>query len=390
MPKSLENIDSLKTIAEKVFNIPRSITGKGVVNTLDVFKEYVNFEYKFIESGTKFEDWIVPDDWSVEKIQFIHSNKNLIDYKNNNLHSVIHSKSFNVKGKLSTLNDYFYYHSNLKNAVPYVTSYYKDNVGICITKDMYQKYKNEKVNISVESKFKKGGLNIAEILIPGKTDKEVVLNTYLCHPAMGNNELSGPLVMLLLYEKLKSIDNYFSYRFNIFPESIGAIAYLNNNYEHLVNNLHFGLVLTCLGGPSKNVSYKMSKDYEYKNPFNEFIKNQSNIKVREFKPSEGSNERHFNFPNVRLPFGQFSRTIYGKYKEYHTSLDDLDFINYKNLIDSSETIYKLLKNLNPSPEKLKFEETKKKDMYLKLSDQYYMPLNKFGEPFLSRKTFTMI
>ena len=196
--------------------------------------------------------------------------------------------------------------------------------------------------------------------------------------------------MLLLYEKLKSIDNYFSYRFNIFPESIGAIAYLNNNYEHLVNNLHFGLVLTCLGGPSKNVSYKMSKDYEYKNPFNEFIKNQSNIKVREFKPSEGSNERHFNFPNVRLPFGQFSRTIYGKYKEYHTSLDDLDFINYKNLIDSSETIYKLLKKFESSPEKLKFEETKKKDMYLKLSDQYYMPLNKFGEPFLSRKNLTMI
>ena len=37
----------------------------------------------------------------------------------------------------------------------------------------------------------------------GKTKKVILLSSYLCHPSLANNELSGPLVLLGLYDKIK-------------------------------------------------------------------------------------------------------------------------------------------------------------------------------------------
>ena len=68
-------------------------------------------------------------------------------------------------------------------------------------------------------------MTFGEIVLEGR-DQKVNLTSYMCHPSMGNNELSGPLVLSLLYQLLQRHDRKFTYRFSIFPETIGAITYI--------------------------------------------------------------------------------------------------------------------------------------------------------------------
>ena len=55
----------------------------------------------------------------------------------------------------------------------------------------------------IKSEFKKGNLIIGEKILNGNSNKDFLISSYLCHPSMANNELSGPLVLLGLYEKIK-------------------------------------------------------------------------------------------------------------------------------------------------------------------------------------------
>ena len=84
-----------------------------------------------------------------------------------------------------------HFRKDLTNAIPYVTSYYKKNWGFCISKNFYDKIsKNKKkFNVVIKSNFKKSSQIMDKSLL-GKSKKEILFSTYLCHPSMANNELS--------------------------------------------------------------------------------------------------------------------------------------------------------------------------------------------------------
>ena len=119
------------------------------------------------------------------------------------------------------MKDYLFFNKALPHAIPYVTSYYEKNIGVCIKYEDYVQIKDKKALLNIDSSFSDGNLPIAEAYLPGTSSKEVILNSYLCHPSMANNELSGPLAMALIYEKLSKRKNKYSYRFLIAPESLG-------------------------------------------------------------------------------------------------------------------------------------------------------------------------
>lgn len=203
-----------------------------------------------------------------------------------------------------------------------------------LKKKLEKKYKNskEKFEVVINSSLENGSLSYGEILIEGKSKKEIILSTYICHPQMANNEISGICVATYLAKYLLEKDSYYSYRILFLPETIGAIYYLSTHLKQMQENCIAGFVLTCLGD-NQNYSFVTSQmgnnlaDRSTRHILKHYYKG-----YREYSYLErGSDERQYCAPGIDLPFCTISRTKFGEYKEYHTSLDNLDFISKEGL-----------------------------------------------------------
>ena len=217
--------------AKILFPICRSLTGKGTQRTLRFFKN-INSEFKIINfrSGDKVFDWKIPLEWNIRDAYIQHSSKKkFAEFKKNNLHVVGYSKPVN---KIITKNELLkniYTQKNQLAAIPYVTSYYKERWGFCMSEKMKRKLPNGKYKVFIDSDLKKGFLEVMQAKLKGKSKKEIFFSSYVCHPSMANNELSGPVLLnaILKYIKEKYPKRKFSYRFVLLPETIGPIAYLS-------------------------------------------------------------------------------------------------------------------------------------------------------------------
>jgi len=319
--------------AIELFPINRSITGDGLRSTIKFIQKKINqnFKKKKIKTNTKVYDWKIPKEWSVKKAFIIDTKGNKIcDFKDNNLHLLGYSTKINKVMTFERLKKNIFYIKKQPNSIPYLTSYYKNNWGFSLKYNQFKKLKkNRKYKVVIDSKHFNGNLEYTELLIKGKSKKEILIVSYICHPSMANNELSGPLVVMALSKILKP--QKYSVRLLLIPETIGAIAYIRKNYSNLKNNLIAGFNLTCVGdkGPFSLISSKEENTYADK------IAKRILSKTKKFKIfpflKKGSNERQFGCQNLNLPFVTICRTRFGDYKEYHTSDDNLKFINEKNL-----------------------------------------------------------
>ncbi len=337
-----------------LFKINRSITGSGNRVTLRHIKKYfLNFKIKSFKSGTKVYDWKIPHEWNVSDAYIKDKyGKKIIDFKENNLHLVGYSKS--VKKKItfrSLLAKHLHTNKSQQDAIPYVTSYYKKYWGFCIKyislKKLKKKYSNDEIfEVFINSKFKKNGsMQYGECFLKGKSKKEILISTYICHPSMANNELSGPIVsMSLLNYFMKKKLNY-SMRFIFIPETIGSIAYINKNFKNLKKNCIGGYNLTCLGYNQKDFGCILSK-YENNLCDKFLLQAYRDLKIKYKKFSflkRGSDERQYNSPFIDLPIATVFKTKFGNYKQYHTSLDNFNIVTNKNIQRSFKLILKTIK-----------------------------------------------
>ena len=301
----------------QLFPICRSITGAGIRKSLKIIKNnFPKLRISNVKSGKKVFDWKIPDEWNIKSATIKDKNNNiLVDFKDNNLHVIGYSipvnKYLNKKSLLKKLHSI----KNKPNAIPYMTSYYKRNWGFCVTekqkKFINKNYnKNDQFKVSINSSFNKNGyLSFGEYFIKGKSKKEILITTYLCHPSMANNELSGPLVSMLLINHYKKKKLPFSIRFIFIPETIGSITYLSKNLNHLKKNMIAGFNLTCIGDERK-YGCMLSK---YKNSISDKALLETykklNIKFEEYPFTEnGSDERQFNYPGIDLPVASIFRS----------------------------------------------------------------------------------
>jgi len=342
MSLDFKNIDKL---FDELFPILRSITGKGYIKSLNILSRYIKIKKLKYPSGKKVFDWTVPKEWVINDAYVKVDGKKIIDFKNNNLHVVNYSSPVNKTMRLSQLNKHLYSIKKDPKIIPYVTSYYKKNFGFCIEHQKRQKLKNLDYQVVVDSKFVNGNIVNGISEIKGKTKKTILISTYLCHPSMANNELSGPLTLVGLYNKIKKWKNrQYNYLFLINPETIGSICFLSSHKEFLKKNLDSGLVLTCLGGPKKKLSYKKSRigtsslDKIFTN-----LSNNGRVLLREFTPLSGSDERQYCASELNLPVGQVARTVYGSNNSYHTSGDNKKFMKISQVMKSITEIEKILK-----------------------------------------------
>ncbi len=334
----------LKKIFKKLYPICRSITGQGFEESLDILNSVSSLNKKKVKSGTKVLDWTVPDEWNIKDAYVKVNNKKIIDFKSHNLHVVNYSEKVNKTISYKELVKHLHYLPDLPNAIPYMHSYYKKYWGFCLNYNQFKKLnKKVKYKVKIDSSFKRGNLIYSDNLIPGKSKKEILIYTYLCHPQMANHELSGPLTWLALYDIIKKTRPHnYSYRFVICPENIGAAAFLHNNKKKL-KKIEAGYILNCLGH-GKLVTFKKSRvgnSLADRAAINVIKHSKYPYKILNFF-SEGSDERQFCSPGFNLPVCLVMRKMFTEFKEYHTSLDNEKFINFNTIRESISIHYEIL------------------------------------------------
>ncbi|WP_027418230.1 DUF4910 domain-containing protein [Crocinitomix catalasitica] len=338
----------LDNLFDELFPIMRSITGPGIEASMKIFKRYMPLVITKTPSGSEVFDWTVPQEWHFKKAVLRGPNNKIIcDADVYNLHVLNYSESVDKKLSLDELLPHIYTNPKLPHSIPYVTSYYKKKWGFCLSEDQKKSLKEGIYHAKIETKFVDGGLPIAQCILPGESSKEILLTSYLCHPSMANNQLSGPLVILALYNRIKGWKKRrYTYRFLLNPENIGSICFLKEHGSHLMENLKSGLVLTCLGGPSNELNYKQSK--EGNSLMDVVVSNFRNkslmpINIIPHSGNDTSNKSPFSSNGFNLPMGQFSRILNNRNDEYKNSLDNKNTMRIENLVESTNVIEKILK-----------------------------------------------
>lgn len=362
----------------ELYPICRSITGNGVRKTDEIISRHIPLEMYEVKSGTKVFDWTVPKEWNINDAYVISpKGEKIIDFKKSNLHVLNYSIPINAKMSLDELKPHLYTMPEIPDVIPYRTSYYNENWGFCLSHKQFLELEPGEYQVFIDSSLTEGSLTYGEYYLKGKREDEVLISCYTCHPSLCNDNLSGVVLTTFLAKHLSKMELNYSYRFLFIPETIGAITWLSNN-KSKISKIKHGLVATCLGDPGHSVYKKtLHGDDEIDQVVVNVLKNSGEpYKIIDFFPM-GSDERQYCTPGIDLSMGSLMRSPYSFFKEYHTSVDNLDFVQGQYLANTFSkylsVIYTLENNkkflsLNPECE----PQLGKRGLYTAISGQQYV------------------
>ena len=343
-------------LAKKIFPYCRSITGEGVRRTFADLKEYVErdndvmFNIFEIPSGTPVFDWTIPKEWRICEayIEDVAGDR-IVDMQKNNLHVMGYSTPVDRWVELDELKKYIYTEQNQPKVIPYVTSYYKERYGFCMSEYQKNDLPPGKYHMYIDSELFDGVLNYAEVVIPGESEQEVFFSTYICHPSMANNECSGPALAAELIRFVTTMHHRkYTYRFIFIPETIGAITYMSigDRLAHMKKTMLAGFNLSCVGD---NRDYSIVESKYADTLADRVLKNVLRHQADHYSTytflKRGSDERQYNAPGIDLPVVCYCRSKFNEYLEYHTSADDMTLISPEGFQGSYEVMTKVIRTL---------------------------------------------
>ncbi len=329
----LESVDPtasgerMHDLIAELYPLPRSITGDGVRETLRRIGEQLPLRIAEVPSGTKVLDWTVPREWNIRAawIETV-SGERIVDFADSTLHVLNYSVPFAGRVSRDELDSHLFSLPEQPDLIPYRTSYYDEAWGFCVSERQRRTMTDPEYEVMIDSSLEAGSLTYGECLLEGEVPDEVLISAHVCHPALCNDNLSGIAVATELARALAGSRHRLSYRFVFAPTTIGAITWLACN-EDAVHRLRHGVVLTCVGDPGPS-TYKRSRrgDAEVDRAFAHALASSgAGHTIEDFSPW-GYDERQYCSPGFDLPVGCLMRTPHGRYPEYHTSADDLDFV----------------------------------------------------------------
>jgi len=336
-------------LAVRLFPICRSITGDGFRQSLGIIREHVPEMQVFeVPSGTEVFDWTVPKEWNIRGGWIRRKDgETVIDFRDSNLHVLGYSVPIHQMVSREELLEHVYTQPEQPDWIPYVTSYYKERWGFCMSERQKQQLTDPEYEVCIDSTLADGSLTYGELIVPGETDEEVFFSTYLCHPSMANNELSGPCLMTALIRYVQSLPKRrYTYRFIIVPETIGSITYLSRNIKSMQQHVKAGFVLSCVGDDR---TYSMVSTKYEDTLADRVLENVLHFHypdyIRYSFMKRASDERQYGSAGVGLPVCAFCRSKYHEYPEYHTSADDLSLISPAGLQGSYDVMVKVINAL---------------------------------------------
>jgi aminopeptidase-like protein len=260
----------------------------------------------------------------------------MCSFSEHNLHVVGYSTPIRRTLSLQELQPHLHSLPDQPDAIPYVTSYYAENWGFCLSHRQREQLPDGQYDVVIDSRLENGVLNYAELLIPATSADakgEILLSTYICHPSMANNEISGPCVTTALAKWIAALQNRrYTYRIVFIPETIGSILYISRNLALLKQRVKAGFNISCVGD-DRVYSYMPTRcggtlsDRVALHVLGHVVDHF----IQYTWEDRGSDERQYNAPGVDLPIASLFRSKYGEYPEYHTSLDDLSLISPQGL-----------------------------------------------------------
>jgi aminopeptidase-like protein len=327
MPSDEAGQEMFALIAD-LYPLCRSITGDGLRQTLNILKKQLPLAVHEVPTGTPVFDWTVPKEWNIRDAYVKNSKgEKIIDFQRSNLHVVSYSVPFRKTVRLDELRDHLFTLPDRPDWIPYRTSYYQENWGFCLSHKQFSELPDDEYEVCIDTSLDDGHLSYGEYYLPGETPDEVLLSCHVCHPSLCNDNLSGIALVTFLAKYLSMLSRRYSYRFLFIPGTIGSITWLCLN-EACVDSIKHGFVVAGVGDAG-NFTYKKSRrgNAEIDRAFSHVLQHSgSEYATIDFFPY-GYDERQFCSPGFNLPIGCLMRTPHGRYPEYHTSADNLDFVH---------------------------------------------------------------
>jgi aminopeptidase-like protein len=353
-------------LMRRLFPLCRSLTGAGVRATFDILEEEIPITRTEIPSGTRVFDWIVPDEWNLREAHITAPDgTRVVDSQDSTLHVVSYSEPVHATLPLDALRERLHTLPEQPEVVPYRTSYYERTWGFCLSHKKLLELQPGEYEVVIDSTLEPGHLTYAELVVEGEGEGEVLFSTYVCHPSLANDNLSGIAVATLLGRRLLGRRLRHTYRILFAPGTIGPLAWLHQNREGL-DRVEYGLTLSCIGDEG-NLTYKRSRraDAEVDLAMETVLRDSDEPhRVLPWEPW-GGDERQFCSPGFDLPVGTLMRTPHGEFSGYHTSADGLERILPEALAEAVDTCLELVEVLE--------------------SNRRPLNLSPFGEPQLGRR-----
>ncbi|SES42027.1 DUF4910 domain-containing protein [Rhizobium sp. NFR03] len=338
---------AIHALAARLYPICRSITGQGVLDTIDILREHIDLDVHRVPSGTKVFDWIVPPEWIVRGASLRDANgQKILDFADHNLHVVNYSTPMKARMSLEELKPHLHTLPDQPHVIPYKTAYYTDAWGFCMRHDQLTTLEDGDYEVFIDTEKVPGHLSYAEHLHRGEVEDEVLLYAHICHPSLANDNCSGLALLACLAESMRSVATHFSYRFVFAPGTIGSLAWLQRN-EAGLGRIRHGLVLSCVGdggGPNYKRSRNGQTMIDRAAACVRCGADDVSPTLHDFIPY-GYDERQFCSPGFDLPVGLLQRSAFGTFPQYHTSADDLDFIRPEHLGSSFRLVQDILQIL---------------------------------------------
>jgi aminopeptidase-like protein len=334
--------EELVELMRELGPLPRSLTGDGVRDTLAVLGRDVALEVVEIPSGERVFDWVVPREWTIRGGWIDGPDgERVVDFADSGLHVLGYSAPIDATVDLDELRRHVFTDPRDPDLVPYRTSYWDERWGFCMSRRQLESLPDGEYHVVVDSTLADGSLTFGEARVNGTTDSEFLLSTYVCHPALANDNLSGVVLLWAVARMLSTQQLTNTYRVLWSPGTLGPLCWLARNLETL-DRVHHGLTVSCVGDPGP-LRYKRSRrgDTLVDRAAAVVLREITGSLVRDWEPL-GGDERQFCSPGFNLPVGTFSRTPHGLFPQYHSSADDLALVTPTSLGEAFRTVLEII------------------------------------------------